>query len=271
MVLGAMYNCDLDFGDFDVTSLDDILEKAQHVLLVAEYLQVVSSSHRRKSQVSRLLTPFQVHLVTKSIEASLLATGQAVYRAIADMPAAWLLLAYRMQCKSIFKEAVIHVTGQYNTLEVRATINNFPSSIRKIVEDKVNTLKGGLEVAQQSIMAHYPSNITRDAFGDKAKLTKDSYASDVVTWMAVAAYRQWMGMNLVRDKTHQANDMGFAFFTQLHKGGEAYLGREALEQFTKLFPMSPKLTSVLRERLLGIKDTVKESFAAVSLTFFTRF
>lgn len=42
MVLGAMYNRDLDFGDFDVTPLDDILEKAQYVLLVAEYLDVVS-------------------------------------------------------------------------------------------------------------------------------------------------------------------------------------------------------------------------------------
>lgn len=219
---------------------------------------------------SRPLTlSLQVHLVTKSIEASLLATGQKVYRAIAAMPAAWLLLANRMQCKSIFKEALIHVTGQYNTPEVRATIENFPESVRKVVEDKVSTLEYGLKMAQEKIMVHYPASITRNVLSDKGRTTKDSYANDIMTWMAVAAFRQWMGMNLVRDKTHQANDMGFAFFTQLYKGGEAYLSRDTLEKFNEHFPMSLKLTSVMREKILGIKETVKDAFATVSLAIST--
>lgn len=45
LVLGAFYNRPIELGDFKVGGLTDILAKALQVVVVAEYLEVVSLQH----------------------------------------------------------------------------------------------------------------------------------------------------------------------------------------------------------------------------------
>lgn len=162
------------------------------------------------------------------------------------------------------KEAVIHMVGQWNTAKDRDDIDD---RVRALCEVKWKKLKKDKIEAEKLIMGHYPSHLTRPqqpnvGSGGQTILYQgntrlDVYASQIVAWMAMNLYRHWVGQHICADSTHHAEDEGYAFYTAVAAGGNAYLDINATEDFAQYFPMSRKARGSFDEQLGLLKEGVK--------------
>jgi len=70
-------------------------------------------------------------------------------------------------------------------------------------------------------------------------------------------FRHWLGQHMCGDLNRHAPDGGHAFYHALHKAGDAYIDRAAVESFTQYFPLSAKARSALEEQMGMLKEGVK--------------
>lgn len=222
----------------------DLLRAALDVLEVADYMECIP-------------------IVTGPIEATLLATGQTVYRAIAENPTGWLIFANRVRSRAIFKEALIHTVGMYNTPKVQKMIHDgiLPDEVLSIVELKAQGVVNGVSAIMCRLVAYYPRSLKREATVgriDKDNTGRAAYGNDILGWMALTAFRHWVGSMMATDQTAHAKDMGFAFMKAVFAGGQTYLNRKVMQQnFHRGFPMSAKVMNAVEFRLTEIKENVK--------------
>lgn len=161
----------------------------------------------------------QIHLVTKTIESSLLAYGQELFQNIAQAPQAWIDLACRISSRILFKESLIHVVGRYNELSVpeedeeddgEAVSSNFAPLdvlkpyVRQNVERKAKELKDMCRAAEQFMVTFYPPNLHRQSItgrADRDPIGRSHYANDIMSWMALSLFRHYLGQHManVRD------------------------------------------------------------------------
>lgn len=250
-VLGTFYGLDIDLETVEERGgLQAVLVQAVSILKVAEYLQVV-------------------HMVSARIEATLLATGQILQRSIATTPTAWLDFAFRIKSRPIFREALIHTTGQYNTPSVQEDLRTtMKKPLLEIVEKKAQLLLSAVKTAQLNILSYYPSQICRERTHDRAGLdniTRSSYGNDIMSWIALVAFRHYAAQGAVVDQTHRAEDMGYEYMHKIRQGGEQYLSKKEMAGFHGFFPMSGKGEVVVENRLMEVKEGVKR-FTLVSLS-----
>lgn len=223
----------------------DLLKAALDTLQVAEYLECIT-------------------VVTGPIEATLLATGQNLYRAIAENPTGWLVFADRIRSRAIFKEAMIHACGCYNTDKIQTAIHdgNMSEAIVAIMERKAQEILNGVSTTTRRLSSYYPISLTRVATVgriDKDNTGRADYGNDILGWMALSVFRHWLGDMMAMDHTSHAKDMGFFFMQLISQGGNAYLNRQLMQQsFHAKFPMSPKGMNAVEFRLTEIKHNVKD-------------
>ncbi|CAK4019766.1 Hypothetical predicted protein [Lecanosticta acicola] len=249
-VFDAIYKGCIDQGRIDLGYIDDeplhrILDAALDIMKAAEYLKCVG-------------------IVAQPMEAILLAQGQLLYYSISHMPISWLQLSYRIRSKPIFKEALIHATGQWNSHGVQQGIREglLPDRVVDILEAKAGFIADGVLQVERRLGSYYPDVITRQQPSGRVsndRCGRGDYANDIYMWMALNVFNKWCIDLMTSDHTRHSADMGFAFIRAVSEGGNAYLDRTTmLEHFHGRFPMSGKGMAGVEHRLLEIKEFVKE-------------
>ncbi|THX59763.1 hypothetical protein D6D06_01795 [Aureobasidium pullulans] len=232
-------------------SIETVLPDAMGLIEVAEYLGSV-------------------------IENYLLARGQDFFKAISIDPIIWIDVAYRIESKVMFKEALIHLVGKYNLLlstpptaailrrnpKARSMLDQLNVELRDLVESKHEIIKKQCQQIEVAISTHYPSGLQKSEVtgrADRDGIGRQEYGRDVFSWIGVALYRHWWGQTLANDGTHNNQFGGQDIYARLHKGGSAYLTRELTAGFNTHFPMSVKGKSVLANNL----DIIKVGVSAI--------
>ncbi|KAH0368499.1 hypothetical protein KCU65_g4062, partial [Aureobasidium melanogenum] len=235
----------------DDKSIDTLLPDSMGLIEVAEKLDAVS-------------------MIAKIIENHLLAKGQDIFKAISASPVIWIDVAFRIQSKVLFKEALIHLTGKYNALaatppddafikkypRARSILDQLTPDLRNLLERKHNMLTEICQTVEKSVSTHYPPGIQKSSVTGQAKtdpIGRIDYAKDVFTWVGVALYRHWWGQMIASDATHNNKFGGHDIYTRLFNGGQSYLTREVQSGFHQHFPMSGKGQKVLQNNVDIIK------------------
>jgi hypothetical protein len=198
-------------------------------------------------------------IVTRPIEASLLSLSQILHRSIATNPAVWLEFSFRLRSKTLWKEALIHGAGRFNSPDVQAALrtNELHPEVVAILTTKATLLKNLAKSTQNNLLSYYPESLQRTKTvgrADRDSIGRASYANDIMQWIGLTVWRHWLAQQVCADRTHADADMGFAFFRLVAKAGEAYLDRNQLRQFHEFFPMSLKGESVVENRISELKQ-----------------
>lgn len=156
----------------------DLLQASLDVLEVADYMGCVPT-------------------VTKSIEATLLATGQSLYRAIAQNPTGWLVFSNRIRSRAIFAEAMIHAVGCYNHNKIQVAIQDsiMDDAIVQLLERKAQEVMNGVSFTLRRLGAYYPVSLKRVATVgriDKDNTGRNDYGNDILGWQALCVFRHWL-------------------------------------------------------------------------------
>lgn len=202
----------------------------------------------------------QVNVITKPIEATLLATGQTVHISISNSPIAWLDYAYRVRSRILFREALIHAAGQYHMDNVSPHLSNIEPVVHDLLKKKADQLKEAMKQAIRRVLTYYPTHIQREKTtgrADKDSIGRASYANDIMTWIALVVLRHFFAQNVAEDQTHHAKDVGKEMVDYIMEGGDKYLAKPDLEDFHRFFPMSGKADNVLESKISDMKEYIK--------------
>lgn len=230
----AFYNLEPDISG---SSLQTILEKAMRLMDTADSVGAAAA-------------------VRAHIDNSLMRQGQLLYRAILTRPIHWGNLAIRLESPSIFKDAVIHVVGKWNSLSKDEKRNMHPH-LRAICEQKAAELyriKGAIEIR---IAGHLPRVLWRKA--GSTTTTRANYANDIYMWMAVNIHRQWSFQVFgIERRGRDSLDGGTELYHAIHEGGATYLNAQDYVSFHNMCPMSKKARTILYDKVRQMKFDVRK-------------
>jgi hypothetical protein len=88
-------------------------------------------------------------------------------------------------------------------------------------------------------------------------IKRESYAKDILVWMALTFFRHWVSQRLITGKGRDASDCGYDLFSSLGAGGDTYMDKSVINQFHTRFPMTKKAMNVLENHLFEIKECMK--------------
>ncbi|KAF2660345.1 hypothetical protein K491DRAFT_79558 [Lophiostoma macrostomum CBS 122681] len=221
-------------------SLDQALTDACHILDICEYLGCIP-------------------VISKPIDVALAKRGQDLYVCIQSKPWAWVALAYRIKSELIFKEAIVHLAGDWRKMkgnaEVKASLATVPSNVRCVIEQHHKILVSRGKKLEFALSSLYPGDMATPSMDFPIK--REEYSKDILVWMALAFFRHWFGQKIISEKGALAPDSGFELYGQIGRAGEAYMDKTVLNQFHKKFPMTKKAMNVLENHLLEIKECMK--------------
>jgi hypothetical protein len=236
-ILYAFYGKEIQVDDDDMRSA---LADALAMLDIAEYLGCTS-------------------LISKPIDVALIKHGQTMYQAISAAPVSWLELGLRIKSELIFKEALIHLVGNFakikNDPEGIARVNTLPYQVRKLIEHHHEHLVARAKRLESTLVCAYPSGLMIPC--DDLPIKREQYAKDVLVWMALCFFRHWLAQQIVSEKGSLALDGGFKLYTEIGRAGEAYMDKSTINQFHTKAPMTKKAINVLENHLLEIKECMK--------------
>ncbi|KAF2793979.1 hypothetical protein K505DRAFT_243134 [Melanomma pulvis-pyrius CBS 109.77] len=233
----AFYNNEININDDDMRGA---LEDAGEMITIAEYLGCVP-------------------LISKPIDVALAKHGQTMYQAIATIPVGWMRLGLQIKSELIFKEALIHLVGNWNRIkndpEMMSRVRDLPFNVRKLVEEHHEMLVHKSKRLEQALVTAYPGGMLEPSKWHPIK--RDEYARDVLVWMALSFYRHWLAQRIVLEQGSTAEDGGFKLYSQIGQAGEAYMDKSVINQFHTRAPMTKKAMNVLENHVLEIKECMK--------------
>lgn len=231
----AFYNLDPDISG---SSLQTVLEKAVHLMDAADSVGAAAT-------------------VRAHIDNSLMRHGQLLYRAILALPILWGNLAIKLESPAIFKDAVIHVVGKWNSLS-NAEKRNMNPHFRAICEQKAAELykiKGAVEIR---ILGHHPQVLWRKA-GSTSATSRANYANDIYMWMALNIHRQWFfQVTGMERRGRDGPDGGAELYHAIYEGGATYLVAQDYACFHNTCPMSKKARTILYDKVRQMKFEVRK-------------
>ncbi|KAI9753071.1 MAG: cholesterol esterase [Chaenotheca gracillima] len=230
-LFGAYYNI---HPEIDETNIATVLEDSMGLIDVAERLGSMS-------------------VVSESIDIALLRQGQVLFGSIANNAPAWSDLACRLKSPSIFSEVIIHLVGQWQSINEadRAELNQ---SVRSLCERKFAELEIRKQATEVRMMGHYPNSLQRPEDPLPGRTT---YSNDIYGWMSICIFRHWYTQCHLEKRGRTAKDGGAALYRQVGAGGFVYLTRPDMHNFHRLFPMSGKGMRSLENTLLTYKEELK--------------
>ncbi|KAF2431326.1 hypothetical protein EJ08DRAFT_632188 [Tothia fuscella] len=233
-ILGSFYSQQFDIEDADITAL---LREVVGLIEVSEYLGCV-------------------HAVSRTIDAALLGQGQILFRSIASNPTAWVDLAVRVQSASVFQEAVVHLTGQWNTLgdDVKGSLDG---KVRELCAAKAHELDERKKMVECRILKFYPHHMGREVGAPPGNVSRMSYGNDIMDWIALGVFRHWFSSALALDRNRRAEDGGYWLYSRLAEGQNAYLTKQELQSFHERFPMTTRGENVLERHVNQLKEDVR--------------
>lgn len=219
------------------SSLQAVLEKVLSLIDVADSVEAASS-------------------VRAYVDNALMRQGQFLYRAVLARPVLWGNLALRLESPAVFKDAVIHIVGRWNSLP-RQDKEDMHPHLRVVCEQKATELykiKGAVEMR---ILGHYPQVLWRKA-NEVAATSRASYANDIYMWIAVDIFRQWaMQVIGIERRGRDGRDGGAQLYRAIYEGGSTYLNAQDYAVFHNICPMSQKARTILYDKVRQMKFEVR--------------
>ncbi|KAF2469263.1 uncharacterized protein BDR25DRAFT_288734 [Lindgomyces ingoldianus] len=236
-LLYAFYGKDLAISNTDMMCA---LQDAISILQIAEYLGCVN-------------------VISKPIDAAFFKHGQVLFRAIQTNPRHWADLALKIKSEMMFKEAIVHLSGSWNAISYtnKATLG---AEIRAVCEKHHNLLMRKRQRVESLLASTYPGNMA--APSDFRPVKREDYAKDILVWMALGFFRHWFAQQVIMGSGAHSPDGGFALYSRVAKGGDAYMDKDVMGQFNKKFPVTKKAMNVLENHLaemkIGFQDLVQK-------------
>lgn len=199
-----------------------------------------------------------ISLISKPIEVALLQHGQDFFRGIQSVPYLWIALAYQIRSEMIFKECMIHLVGNWKTFRnSRKAVESLRqvAGLRGLIEKYHRMLLSQCKSLELAVMAYCPEVMRLPS--DEQPIKREAYARDILLWMAMGFYRQWVGQRLITDKGRHSVDCGYELYNMLAGSGDAYLDRSVLNQFHERFPLTKKALTVVDRHLDEFKHHIK--------------
>lgn len=194
-----------------------------------------------------------IETVREPVDLALLQQDAVLWRSIASNPAIWAELGRRVRSPVIFKEAVIHIVGQWKMLDT-ITKKFLPEDIRQLCQTKWDELELAKRAIEIRIAGHYPAFLCQNS---ENRPQRTVYANDIYMWMAICYFRQYISQSGNDNENRTAKDGGYAWYKKFATGSDAYLTHEDMKAFHQFFPMSSKACSVLEANMNVLKDEVK--------------
>ncbi|RFU33000.1 hypothetical protein B7463_g3333, partial [Scytalidium lignicola] len=171
----------------------DLFEAYNNLFLIIHNMTPKISIHPLTVSLPRveilldLASKYQnIHLIRSHISAELFQYGHELYVAIKNDPIRWLRIALDLQCKLIFREAVIHIVGQTPSIP-RTAIPDYspPDSIMVFLKNKTEQLRNLKNSIDKSL---FESDIYVN--GERLSLNNVDN-STFATWLVIQAWRDW--------------------------------------------------------------------------------
>lgn len=231
-LFGVFYNREPRFDD---GSLASVLTCVMALIEVAESVSAIDH-------------------VRDIVDLALMRQDQVLWTSIMGNPVVWIELGRRVRSPSIYREAAVHLVGQWGVI-AEEDKDRIGGDIRAVLDRKAEELALAKEAIEMRILGHYPQFMMRTA---AEKPGRPSYSGDIYMWMSVCFFRQWFAQNVSDDRTRRAPDGGLNFYSALHEGGGAYLTHLDFKTFHQYFPMSIKACHVLEANMGVLKEDVKQ-------------
>ncbi|KIW10331.1 hypothetical protein PV08_11293 [Exophiala spinifera] len=231
-LFGVFYNREPRFDD---GSLASVLTCVMGLIEVAESVNAIDQ-------------------VRDIVDLALMRQDAVLWTSIMGNPVVWIELGRRVRSPAIYREAAIHLIGQWGMIADEDK-DRIGGDIRAVLDRKAEELALAKEAIEMRILGHYPAFMTRTA---AEKPGRPSYSGDIYMWMSVCFFRQWFAQNISDDRTRRAPDGGLNFYSALHEGGGAYLTHLDFKTFHQYFPMSIKACHVLEANMGVLKEDVKQ-------------
>ncbi|RAL60752.1 hypothetical protein DID88_009857 [Monilinia fructigena] len=159
-------------------------------------------------------------LVRPHIIASILSHGRNLYSSIAQDAPRFLILANRLQCAPIFKEALIHIVGQAPFWPWPTPEDKIDSTLAELIHMKSEDLRGKKAEANDALFRSCLTHLgARVSINSLNKATFDM-------WVVVQIWHDWFSQQLHTCAVLRHNEGRNAerkMYRLMAQGGEAYL------------------------------------------------
>lgn len=155
-------------------------------------------------------------LVRHYLSNEMLQLGRELFKAILLDPPRWLLLALLFQCAPIFKEAMIHIIGNYPHYPwTKVLASDLPQAVLDLIRKKVDELRA------------LKASIDRDLFTSSICISGESLTFPTLpkanfdTWFIVQLWQDWFRHSIT--KHFNAKHTIGALYRLMARGGDGYL------------------------------------------------
>ncbi|KAF7930169.1 hypothetical protein BELL_0086g00050 [Botrytis elliptica] len=159
-------------------------------------------------------------VVRPYIVASLLSLGRSLYASIRRNPPNFLLLAYKLQCSPIFKEALIHIVGQYPSWPWLTKEDRMGHDLGRVIRKKFEDLQDMRFEANGPL---FQSCIVKD----KVRVSINNLdRSTFDVWVIVQIWHDWFSQQLrhcTLVQRHEHRNVEKNMYKLIAQGGDAYL------------------------------------------------
>jgi hypothetical protein len=174
-------------------------------------------------------------------------------------PIVWVQLGVRIRSFSIIKEATIHIVGIWNTLtELRK--NSVIAKLRPLFEQKAKDLDEKKLIVEQMLTTYTPPHMKHEiqASNSVKEVGRNAYANNVLDWVALSFWRQWLLTAIINGAGRNGNDGGATLYACIMNGGESYLNVNEVYQFHTIYAMTVRGMTKFAECLRDLKQQLKE-------------
>ena len=172
--------------------------------------------------------------LTFQINATLLQHRHALFRAIKNDPARWLLLSLSLQNDSIYTEALIHMSGAHPCWPWPTPRSNLPEEILRLITTKSASLNHLCTEVERSLLLltiHVGRNANSHAVSPVTN-------SEFDTWFIVSTFRSILGKELTElDNNRKKPLLRGTMFRKIRKG-EGYMPYEDMRRMMEQVMLS---------------------------------
>jgi hypothetical protein len=155
-------------------------------------------------------------LVRPSLSSHLFNFGHDLFKAIIRDPPRWLKISLHLEDGPIFKEAMVHIIGQWPYFPWKTSSpSDLPNYILDLIRDKYDQIRSLKAKVDQTLF-------TSSIYINGQPVTLNNSAFE--TWVAVSYWREWLASALEQsnDPRNVGNRNG-TMYRLMDQGGNAYL------------------------------------------------
>ncbi|KAE8146459.1 hypothetical protein BDV25DRAFT_143664 [Aspergillus avenaceus] len=190
-------------------------------------------------------------VVFPAIESALHELGQKFYALVIEDATNWIKLGTYMRSAFIFKEAAIHVIGNWNALG--NVLDYLPTAVHELCETKqANLLRLKFDM-ENRILSYFPGErVHCGSVGPGHR----HYAKNVILWQAITSYMHWIKVQMAKNRCRFSPDGGAWFYRAINAGNITYSDTEE-KAASSAIQRDPDKIYMLNSYLVMVQESVK--------------